>query len=341
MKIGLAHVAAKYTVPTGSGTQFADGCNATWTYGFRTLKVYCTADYLANYPLQSSWSSVPSTVTQLAQTTQFTSQLSRAWQTVILTVFTFANGSTNWWRVDPSKTRFDAEYAEIRVLAEYLLTTYNGTGREFILQNWEGDWAFMDAFVVNTPVDRQLVDRYAAFLGTRQRAVSDARKAVASDCRVLMAIEANRVVDLRVAPHLRRIGHEIAARVTPDVISYSAYDSTIVEQGSWGASIDAWTAATTPIFTLALRSLRLAFPGVPIMIGEFGFPEGIELPAGRSVGDMIRTVASIASAAGVKWFIYWQIFDNEETSPGVARGFYVQKPDGSTSQAGVALMGLL
>jgi hypothetical protein len=199
----------------------------------------------------------------------------------------------------------------------------------------------MDAFTPDTSVLREMVDRYAAFLGARQRAVSDARKAIASDCQILMAVEVNRVTDAMLYPHRRRIVSDLAGRITPDMISYSAYDSTIVDQGGWGVDLDAWIAATTPVFHKALRQIQLAFPGVPIQIGEFGFPEGVELPSGRDIAPMINAVHSIALAAGCKNFIYWQVFDNEESSPGVPRGFYTVRPDGSTSVAGTAMAALI
>lgn len=341
MRAGVAHVDGRYTWPAASGTQFMDGCNSIYNSGFRTVKFYCTGSYIANYPLETSWSSTPTNLTQLAQTTEMAAGLGLGWHTVILTAFTFANGTTNWWRVNPTAATYSAEYTELYNLAVHLLSTYNGTGKRFVLQNWEGDWAFMDSFTPDTYVSRVMVDRYAAFLGARQRAISDARKATASDCQILMGVELNRVVDARLYPHRRRILTDLARRITPDLVSISAYDGTIVDQGGWGADLPAWIAATTPVFTKELRAIQLAFPGVPIQLGEFGFPEGVELPPGRDVGAMIDVVHAIALAHGVTDFIYWQVFDNEETSPGVPRGFYTVRPDGTTSVAGAAMIALI
>lgn len=341
MRIGIAHAAGKYTVPNGSGTQLSDGSGAIHALGLRTVKLYLSSDYLADYPLQASWSSTPANLTQLAQTSQFAGELSKDWASVVLTCFTFANGSTNWWRVNPTAAKLSAEYAEIRALAEHLLSAYNGTGREFVLQNWEGDWAFMDSTVVETHVSRELVDRYVAFLGTRQRAVEDARKAVASDCRVLNAVEANRVLDAREKPHLRRIARDISERISPDVVSYSAYDSTIVEQGGWGASHAAWEQATVPAFTKALRALKAAFPGAELQVGEFGFPEN-EAPPGANLDSMIRVVHEICRAEGVARLIYWQVFDNENGAGGAGtyRGFWVRTPAGALTPSGQTLQAL-
>lgn len=341
MRIGVAHAAGKYTWPAASGTQFLDGCNAVYSAGFRTMKFYCASSYLTDYPGETAWSSTPTSLTQLAQTTEMAAGLGMGWHTVILTCFTFANGTTNWWRAQPTSAAMAAEYTEIYNLVVHLRTTYNGTGRRFVIQNWEGDWAFMDAFVAETYVAREMADRYVSFLGTRRRAIHDAVRATASDVQVLFSYEANRVVEARTKPHLRRVLRDIAARVQPDVISYSAYDSTIDTSVGFGANYAAWAAFTLPLFAKALRQLQLAFPGVPIQIGEFGFPEGAELPGGRSVEPMINALHAIALAAGVVEFIYWQWADNEETSPGVPRGFYVVKPDGALSGAGTALAALL
>lgn len=337
MKYGSAHVKGLYTYPSGSGNQFSNGADAIWSIGLRVLKIYCTADYLTDYPLQSSWSSTPTNLTQLAQTTQFTTQLSRGWDTVVMTVFTFANGSTNWWRPFVDTTRLANEYNEIKNLAAHLLTTYSGTGRRFVLSTWEGDWAFMDSFTVDTPVNRELVDQYAAFLATRQRAVADARAQTAhSNVTVLNAFEVNRVVDSRNYPHRRRILTDIASRFTPDIVSYSAYDASIVDQGSWNSNTATWEAATIPMFTNALRYIKSKFPGVPFYIGEFGFPEneGTNDHPANDITVMINDIRNICVSEGADMLLFWQVFDNEVSVPYTYRGFWLVKTDGSLSISG-------
>lgn len=344
MRQGVAHAAGKYTFPSGSGTQFMDGVNAIFNAGFKTVKFYCASSYLTDYPLQTAWSSVPVNLTQLAQTTQYAAAFAKTFERHILTVFTFANGATNWWRVNPTAAAYQAEYTEIYNLVVHLLTTYSG--KAFVIQNWEGDWAFMDSFVAETYVAREMVDRYAAFLGTRKRAIEDAVRATASTSQVFFAYEANRVVESRTKPHLRRVLRDIAARVQPHIISYSAYDSTIDTPVGFGADYATWAAYHLPLFARALRLLQLAYPGVPIQIGEFGFPEGPELPVGRDVGTMLTALADVARAAGVVDFIYWQVFDNEFAPMPPAldlitiRGFYTVKPDGTASVAGAAMAAL-
>lgn len=333
MKYGAAHTKGLYAVPNGSGTQFTDGCDAIWDLGLRTLKVYCTSAYLTDYPLQSAWSSTPTTLTELCETNQFADQLVRDWDTVMMTCFTFANGVTNWWRVEPTNAKLTAEYNELKALAVHLLTEYNDSGKTFILQNWEGDWAFGDSFDPDSFIDRKYVDYYAAFAATRQRAVSDARAETAHvNVTVLNAFEVNRVLDAKDRPDARRIIYDLSKRFTPDVLSYSAYDSTIVKTG-WGASQAAWEAACDEYYNLAFDIMQDAFPGVPIQIGEFGFPEN-EAPETNDVSAMIDKVREISLARGATHLIYWEVFDNEPSVEHTYRGYWLRKPNGDLSLAG-------
>jgi hypothetical protein len=327
-----------YNVPN-DGLQFTNACDVIWNLGMRSVKLYCTADYVTDYPLQTSWSSTPTSLTELAQTTQFTSQLTRAWNTVTLTCFTFANGSTNWWIVNPSRAKLDAEYTEIKNLAIHLLTTYNDTGKSFVIQNWEGDWAFGDSFDPTVFIPRTYVDNYCAFLGTRQRAVEDALRETAHvNVSVQNAIECNRILDSISYENRRRIVRDIASRVQPHIASYSAYDSTIATY-FYLANFAAWQANCEQYFAQSLRVIRAAFPNSVIQIGEFGFPENEMLLSnggcGYDPGDMIEVVRNVAAANGVSIFFFWQSFDNEFSAlPEGVRGYWCVDQAGVTTPSG-------
>lgn len=335
MEYGAAHTNGLYTYPAASGTQFTDGCNAIWNLGLRCLKVYCTVDYATNYPLQTAWSSTPTTLTELCQTTQFSAQLSRDWTSVVLTVFPFSTnvgGVSNWWRTGADNARLLLEYTELYNLTVHLLTTYNDSGTKFVLQNWEGDWAFADEFVADSFIQRKMVDYYAAFAANRQKAIADARRVTAhKNVSVQHAFECNRVLDWKTYPHRRRILKDIFNRVQPDIVSWSAYDGTI---DGWKADQAAWLAWVRVEMPKALRLIGDAAPGVPIQIGEFGFPEN-EAPVTHDVSEMIEEVRNLSVEHGVERLIYWEVFDNEPSIPYTYRGYWLIKPDGTQSLAGV------
>lgn len=338
MKVGCAHVKGLYTYPAASGTQLKDGCDVIASLSQQVLKIYLTKDYTTDYPLQTAWGGTPANLTQLAQLAVFADRIAE-FDDIIFTTFTFANGTTNWWRVQASNANLQAEYTEIYNLAVHLLTTYNNSGKHFTIQNWEGDWAFMDAFTPDTRVDRAYVDYYAAFLNVRQRAVSDARKATAhSNVTVKNAVEVNRVVDSRLR-HRARILTSLKGRINPDVLSFSAYDATIVDQGGWGASTSAWQTATEPVFRDALRTIKRAFPLAEVQIGEFGYPEN-EAPGGHDIPEMILTTYTVALEQGCTRFIYWQVFDNEPNMTYTYRGYWYVKPDGTITSTGAKMLEL-
>lgn len=345
MQYGTAHVDGLYTVPNGSGTQFTDGAVQAQALGLQAFKVYCTQQYATQYPFQSAWSAVPTTCKQLLQTTQYQNVLARPFQTIAITIFSFGNPPNNWWRDagGADNARLQIEENELYDAAVHLLTTYNNSGKTFIFQTWEGDWALMDSFDPTTYVAEYNVTCYAAFLSARQRAVERARRDTPhTNVRVLNAFEVNRVLDVADNPGRRRILKDILPLVQPDLVSYSAYDSTIATYG-YGANQAEWTQLCNTYFTKALRLIKTWAPNSGMYIGEFGFEENriaIEHPS-YHVDQMVDVVASIALAEGCSHLFYWEMFDNEaDLIYGGTKGYFLIKPDGSTSLAGQAMQAL-
>jgi hypothetical protein len=262
------------------------------------------------------------------------------WTDVVFTTFSFANGVTNWWWVDVSKTKLDDEYQEIYDFTEYLLTTYNNSGITFTLQGLEQDWN-MNSPTYNPVAEstRRYVDNFCAWFGVRQKAVEDARKNTAhSNVTVLHALEPNRIFDAYSNPNVSRLIRDVAPRLTTDRIHYSAYDSTI-DAGGWRASLADWINYYSPLFRQSLKRIKKAWPGVEIVISELGWPEN-ELPIGFNVSTMIETIRAIAEEEGCKALIYWIVFDNEGSAPPGNRGYWLIKPGGSLSGAGIKMQAL-
>ncbi len=84
------------------------------------------------------------------------------------------------------------EAADFEALASHFLTVYRGTGRTFIFQNWEGDWAagkIGDPDAAPAPVAVQgMID----WLNARQEGVERPRaRRPDAGCRVYHAAEVN------------------------------------------------------------------------------------------------------------------------------------------------------
>lgn len=352
MKIGAAHVQGLYSYPPASGTQFTDGADVVEALGFPAFKFYCTQNYATDYPLETAWSGASANCTQFLQTTEVAGVLARAAFTdYAITMFAFGNPANNWWRDSghADNPRLQTEYTEFYNATAHLLATYNNTGKSFVLQNWEGDWALVDGTPPGTPlntfVKQRDKDYCLAFHSARQRAVRDAMRATAHvNVSVRYAVEVNRVLDVVDNPGYARLLKDVLNRLQPDVVSYSAYDSTISVYG-YGANQTEWEALTRLHFPRALNIIKEYAPNSMIQIGEYGFEEeriAIDRPT-YDAGDMTALVATLARDNGVSWLYYWQTFDNEAdgTTPTGVKGYWLARPDGSTSLAAAALQGLL
>ena len=344
----------KYGATNGTGSpynigaanqQFTNGSQVVATLGMSVLKFWCTSAYASNYP-QQTFSDTPTTLTEFVQMAEVAAQLADPdFTDVCIMALTFANGTLNWWINNHTAAKFAAEYTEIYNLAVHLLTTYNNTGKTFVIQNWEGDWAFMDGSGSGGGkfIPYRYVERYAAFLATRQRAVEDARRATAHvNVKVLNAFECNRVVDRKMGR--RRILNDIAKRVQPDVVSWSSYDATIYngDDGfTWGADFAAWEAHWEPLFKDGLRAIQLAFPNSRYYVGELAFPENEDPDS--IVDQRIQAVNDwCVEVGGVDYFLYWQAFGNDlsDSPPPTYRGNWLIDDLGNTTVAGTKMQEL-
>ncbi len=337
---GCADVAGKY--PDRSGTQdfltYTANLPTTVGAGFNSIKVYLSPNYKGDldaaktdYPNQT-WSGAHADLTSLAGDTAFNTVFS-AYSRVFINTWTFANGINNPWVNNISTTQLANEYTEIYNLVVYLLTTYSG--KEFVIQNWEGSWELLGAFDPHAVIDPYRVGRMVAFLNARQRAVQDARAATPSTSTVYHAVEINRCLD----DYGFRLHRDVLPKVNCDAISWSAYEA-INTWGSGQADAEANIASLMTKGFNRVRAALQAYPGAPFTkrfyIGEFGWPENDAgfISLGLDVGALIQKAIDTANTLGVTDMIYWQICDNEENSPGVPRGYNIYTRNGSSTTVG-------
>jgi len=334
VKAGVAHAAGLYPV---SASFVTDGMTAIKNLGSKskTIKLFFSSDYATKYPNQTGWGTVANMV-DLASSTPMATVLGDSQLTdYAINVFPWwagfeAESLTNYWingvttgGVSPS-TYLANEKTAVQNLATHLLTTYAGTGKTFILNNWEGDWQLLNSFVYTDVPKAYWADRMRQVLRARMDGVKAARAASsATGVTVKFSIEVNRALDPG-----RRIHREIFPLLQPDAVSWSAWE-VMTDASVYTGTI----AGACAVLDSGMRRFHAEirkYTDAPIMIGEYGWPEAEINTTTYPVGQLIQQVLDTADALGWTHAIYWQIYDNE-AGP---RGFYIKKPDGSYSLAG-------
>lgn len=333
-QVGITHVAGSYV--TGSESSFVlAGAQRIAELGVGTIKVYMTPEYRTKYP--EAWDEGISDLRSLAQSRQFRALFAMPFHTYVITTYGFSMGVDHPWRYENNPARLAAEAAELEALTSYLLTTYAGSGKTFILQNWEGDWAMLGGYdpALTIPSDR--AERMAEWLRARQQGVERARNAIGEDgVRVRHAVEVNRLLDARDGRE-NRVVNSVLPNVNVDAVSYSAWEALELDPSQPVSELaEGLHQRITDAVTYLRGKLRT---DVPVYLGEVGFAESRLAERGvTDVAPLIESVVSAADDLGLSHVVYWQVFDNECSAGGTAcPGFWVVKPDGSLSVAGQTL----
>lgn len=343
---GIAHVAGNYGF--SQNNYLVEGAQKISQLGSDSIFVYLTPWFRTQYPDKSTanWPAQdPSNVAQLAQTGPYDQVFHMPFKTIVLTVYTFAN-KDYLPGFAQSQQMQQAEQNEFYQLTKYLYSRFSGSGKTFILKNWEGDWAALggegSSTAGNEP-ENNLQDMIA-WLKARQAGVTQARnEANDSSMAVLNGAEVNRVLDYA-QQGLTRVINAVIPQVNADMVTYSSYDSTAIGNDA-GSMEQSFNQALKTIEKLAPDPLGLG--NRRILVSEYGLYEN-QLVGGTSW--RAKAILSTAEQAGIYGAFLWNLYDNECVQPSGqpaavdtpvgnptrpadsnCRGLWVMRPDGSTS----------
>jgi hypothetical protein len=345
---GIAHVSGNYGFTQNN--YLVEGAQKISGLGSDSIFVYLTPWFRSQYPDPgpANWPAKdPANVAELAQTSPYNTVLNLPFKTIVLTVYTFAN-KDYLPGFAQSEQMQAAEQKEMYELTKYLYSRFSGTGKTFILKNWEGDWLGLGGQTSSTSVNipEATVQDMIAWLKARQAGVTQARnEANDSSMRVLNGVEVNRVLDYS-QQGLTRVINAVVPQVNADMVTYSSYDSTAV--GNDAASVEqAMNQALQTIEKLAPDPMGMG--NRRILISEYGLFEN-QLSGGTSW--RVQAILSTAKSAGIYGAFLWDVFDNSCTQPSGqpaavdtpqgnpsrpadsnCRGLWAVRPDGSTSPA--------
>ncbi len=228
------------------------------------------------------------------------------------------------WSQGYSETeRFD-EYQQMYDLTCYLLTTFNNSGKTFLLGNWEGDWAVMGApYDRNKEIPQKAFDGMIQRMNNRQLAVDNAKMDTShKNVHVYHYMEVVLVEDT-IQRGKNTLTNCVLPYVNVDYVSFSCYSSL---GDYWDDSIpfDVRKQHLKAKLKMALDFIDGHIPetnkSLPwekrVFIGEYGFrrfhrgTQKILLSAEEQAG-LMQTAAATALSWGCPFVLYWQMYDNE------------------------------
>lgn len=312
--IGSSHVAGWYHFTDGDFLN--EGADVVLGMGSRVIKVWFLLNPRQSYRFNSEWPQV-TTLVELAKTPYYRALFAKPFTTFILEA-TDGLGSPDYER--EKQRSYD--------IARYFLTEYKGTGKTFILQNWEGDWVLTPPGTKADPKP-QAVERMIGWLNARQDGIERARREVGTDgVMVAHAAEVNLVA--KAMEGKKSVTNDVLPQTHCDLYSYSAYDTSLKGPREFRAALD-YLKQKAP-------DSRLFGPD-NIMVGEFGAPEN-----SHAQRDIVKWTTQSALDFGARYIVYWQTYCNElkggSKSPPPRkltnddlRGFWLIRADGTKSPA--------
>jgi hypothetical protein len=298
------------------------------------------------YPFDSEWPDAVDSVADVYRHRHYRDLFERGFDTHV--VGSYARSTRehglHYFTEGVTDAQYRAERAEYREAARHLLSEYRGTGKTFVLQHWEGDWALVGSGNRDVEPTSGECEGMTRWLRARQEGVERARREVDSDVAVLHAAEVNLVRSA--VDGDRRAVTDVVPDSGVDLVSYSAYDAMDeVIHGDGGAA----TLRETLEFVHdhapePSQYVESALDGRPnVYVGEYGWPLAVE-PEGM---EAVRLLTEVGLEWGAPWLLFWQTFDNElrrevdgrPTNDDVS-GFCLVMPDGTRSAAREYFRGL-
>jgi hypothetical protein len=319
--LGAAHAAGRYNFTKEDFLN--EGADVLLTLGTRVIKVWFVLDPSVPYPFNHDRLPVAKNLVALARRPVYQELFAKPFTTYFL-VIPPVTGSPQFLD-GMSAQEVTAERNAIEALARHLLTTYAGSGKTFVLQNWEGDHLLRQGLAEGGVPDLVRQRGMRDWWNARQDGVDRARRALrrVRGVTVAHAVEVNRLA-AAMAGEVTAV-NQIVPKTRADLYSYSSWDLGFDPQ-----------RLTRALDYLAAKAPDSALYGARnIVLGEIGaVPD--QLAPGADPTTVVRDLTEAALGWGVRWALYWQVYCNEAARTyrgrprnSDLRGFWLVRPDGT------------
>jgi len=216
-----------------------EGADKLLELGTRVIKLAFRDHMESYYPFNCQWPELKSLV-EVAETPYLRKLLAKPFTTVILMTYT-PGKDLHYFTAGMTAEDIEREKTSFRDLTRYLLTQYRGTGKTFVLQNWESDWVLTPPQIVHADASVQPTDvavrGMIAWFNARQEGVEQARREVGMHgVTVAHAAEVNLLA--RAMEGKSTATNSVLPETHCDLYSYSAWDTVQSGPERFRAALD-------------------------------------------------------------------------------------------------------
>ena len=318
--LGVTHAAGRYSLTEQDFLN--EGADRLLELGTRVIKVWFRLDAQQAYPFHSDWSPPAADLVELARKPYYRALFDKPFTTYFLVVQPVTVQSQFLDGMTPEEAAAESDH--IYRLARHLLTAYAGTGKTFVLQNWEGDHLLRQGLAPEEDPDPVRLQGMRDWWNARQDGVERARREAGP-----------RGVTVAHAAEVNLLARAMEGRVTAvnDVLPFTRSD--LYSYSSWDLGFDRTRLVRALDYLEAKAPDSALFGARNVYLGELGAVRD-QLGEGVSVRNVVHGLAETALAWGARWVLYWQLYCNEAARPyegrpqaSDLRGFWLIRPDGS------------
>jgi hypothetical protein len=217
-------------------------------------------------------------------------------------------------------------YDEFYQFTSLLLKRYSGSGKTFMIGNWEGDWMLMGGTPdgsrkASDEVPQYRIDNMIEWMNIRSKAISDAKTKVKhSDVDVVFYCEINHV-NIQREKGVKRMVNAVLPHLKVDYVSISSYDMQGLRR--FGSLTD--TQARKEDIFAALDHVESflppsEIPGKRVFIGEIGYTvynvkQFFRIDEGEAKQALMALENAVINLEwGMPFWVWWAFHDNEEIS---------------------------
>src|SRR2546423_13785267 len=141
--LGVTHIDGQYYFTNKD--YLDEGADQVLASGTKSIKLEMSYQYKTKYDWNYTWPNGITSLTQLAQQAPFASVFSKPFNTYVITAYGIGTGKgqddTDYWLngfnndYNNSTSNASLEKKQFHDFAVYLMNTYRGTGKTFVLEN--------------------------------------------------------------------------------------------------------------------------------------------------------------------------------------------------------------